>query len=67
MGKAVVVGAVVVTVVQVVIASNSPVLDAAMVGGAVLFLVHLWDELVHGASRPRAERPSRPEVEPLRE
>ena len=51
MGKAVIVGAVVVTLVQVVIASNSPVLDAAMVGGSVLLLVHVWDELVHGASR----------------
>jgi len=51
MGKAVVVGTVVVTLVQVVIASNSPVLDAAMVGGAVLLLVHVWDGLVHGAFR----------------
>jgi len=51
MGKAVAVGAVVVTLVQVVIASNSPILDAAMVGGSVLLLVHVWDELVRGASR----------------
>lgn len=60
-------GAVVVTLVQVVIASNSPVRDASMIGGAVLFLVALWDELVQEASRAGTERPSPQEIEPLRE
>lgn len=48
MSKALTVGAVVVTLVQVVIASNAPILDASLIGGAVLLLVALWDELARG-------------------
>jgi hypothetical protein len=67
MSKALIVGAVVVTLVQVVIASNSPILDASMIGGAVLLLVALWDELVQGTSHAGAERSSPQEVGPLPE
>lgn len=41
MGKGLFVGAVVLTLVQVVISSSSPVRDAAMIGRAVLLLVGL--------------------------
>jgi hypothetical protein len=67
MSKALIVGAVVVTLVQVVIASNSPILDASMVGGAVLFLVALWDEFARETSPAGAERSSPQEGGSVRE
>ena len=67
MSKALIVGAVIVTLVQVVIASDSPVFDASMIGGAVLLLVALWDALVQGASRAGAERSSSQGIGSLRE
>ena len=48
MAKALVVAAVVVTLVQVVISSDSPVLDAGMLGAAVLLVVVVWSELAIG-------------------
>ena len=45
MGKRAMMAAVIMTVVRVVIASASPVIDAVLVGVAVLLLVTAWDEL----------------------
>lgn len=67
MSKALIVGVVVVTLVQVVIASNSPILDASMIGAAVLFLVVLWDELFRETSANDATRPGPQEVGSVRE
>jgi hypothetical protein len=67
LSKALIVGAVVVTLMQVVIASNSPIRDASMIGAAVLFLVVLWDELFRETSAVDAERPSPREVGSIRE
>jgi len=53
MGKSLIVGAVVLTLAQVVIASASSVFDAAMIGGTALLLVVLWDEVVMGEIRRR--------------
>lgn len=53
MGKALVVAAVVVTLVRVVISSESPVVDAAIIEGTVLLLGVLWSDLPIGNVRRR--------------
>jgi len=56
MSKALVLAAVVTTLTEVVIACESPILNAIIIGGMVLLMVALWTECSSGTSDTGADR-----------